>query len=75
MSEKKFAMLGAGFWASYQLAAWGEVPGARCVGVCDPDQPPDEPPDEYEYADGESCPHDDERNRTTSGSVRSSVSR
>ena len=38
MSEKKFAMLGAGFWASYQLAAWGEVPGARCVGVCDPDR-------------------------------------
>jgi D-apiose dehydrogenase len=38
MSELRFVMLGAGFWASYQLAAWHEVPGARCVGVCDPDR-------------------------------------
>jgi predicted dehydrogenase len=33
---KRFALLGAGFWSNYQLAAWGEVPGATCVVVCDP---------------------------------------
>jgi D-apiose dehydrogenase len=38
MNELKFMLLGAGFWADYQLAAWQEVPGARCVGVCDPDR-------------------------------------
>jgi D-apiose dehydrogenase len=31
----RFAMLGAGFWAKYQLAAWQEVPGVRCVAICD----------------------------------------
>lgn len=36
MRELKFAMIGAGFWSQYQLAAWGEVPGARCVAICDP---------------------------------------
>lgn len=35
---KKFVLLGAGFWAGYQLAAWHEHPGVRCVGVCDPDR-------------------------------------
>lgn len=35
MRELQFAMLGAGFWAQYQLSAWGEVPGARCVAICD----------------------------------------
>jgi predicted dehydrogenase len=30
-------VLGAGFWARYQLAAWGENRGAVCVAVCDPD--------------------------------------
>ena len=30
-------MLGAGFWARYQLAAWSEIPGAVCVAVVDPD--------------------------------------
>jgi D-apiose dehydrogenase len=34
----KFAVVGAGFWAGYQLAAWGEIPGVRCVAVCDPDR-------------------------------------
>jgi len=29
----RFAVFGAGFWAPYQLAAWGEVPGARCVAL------------------------------------------
>jgi predicted dehydrogenase len=28
-----FALLGAGYWARYQLAAWREVTGARCVAV------------------------------------------
>jgi predicted dehydrogenase len=36
MTERRFALFGAGFWASYQLAAWGECPGVRCVAVCDP---------------------------------------
>ncbi len=31
----RFAMIGAGFWARYQLSAWRELPGARCVAVCD----------------------------------------
>ncbi|GAB4467536.1 MAG: Gfo/Idh/MocA family oxidoreductase [Armatimonadaceae bacterium] len=38
MSESRFALLGAGFWARYQLAAWREVPGATCVAICDPDR-------------------------------------
>ncbi|MCA9157933.1 MAG: Gfo/Idh/MocA family oxidoreductase [Planctomycetales bacterium] len=36
MRELKFAMIGAGFWSQYQLAAWGEVSGARCIAICDP---------------------------------------
>lgn len=35
MKELKFAIMGAGFWARYQLAAWREVGGARCIAVCD----------------------------------------
>lgn len=38
MSDLRFAMLGAGFWARYQLAAWGEQEGVRCVAICDPDR-------------------------------------
>lgn len=38
MGDLSFAMIGAGFWAQYQLAAWQQVPGARCVAVCDQDQ-------------------------------------
>lgn len=34
----RFAVLGAGFWAGYQLAAWQELTGAECVAVCDPDR-------------------------------------
>lgn len=30
-----FAIIGAGFWSRFQLAAWRELPGARCVAVCD----------------------------------------
>ncbi|MBC8138640.1 MAG: Gfo/Idh/MocA family oxidoreductase [Fibrella sp.] len=34
---KRFVLFGAGFWARYQLAAWGEHGGAECVAVVDPD--------------------------------------
>ena len=33
MKELRFALFGTGFWARYQLAAWREVPGARCVAL------------------------------------------
>src|SRR5687767_14939505 len=33
MRELRFAIIGTGFWARYQLAAWGEVQGARCVAL------------------------------------------
>lgn len=33
MTELRFAAFGAGFWAPYQLAAWREVPGARCAAL------------------------------------------
>jgi len=29
----RFALLGAGFWSRFQLAAWGELPGVECVAV------------------------------------------
>ncbi len=34
---KNFAIIGAGFWAKYQLAAWGEIKDAKCVAICDVD--------------------------------------
>jgi predicted dehydrogenase len=33
MKELRFAIMGTGFWARYQLAAWREVSGARCVAL------------------------------------------
>jgi predicted dehydrogenase len=33
MKELRFAVLGAGFWSQFQIAAWGELPGARCVAI------------------------------------------
>jgi len=30
----RFAMVGAGFWAHYQLAGWREAGGSRCVAIC-----------------------------------------
>jgi predicted dehydrogenase len=33
MSELRFAVFGAGFWAPFQLAGWNEIGGARCVAV------------------------------------------
>jgi predicted dehydrogenase len=38
MEPLRFAVAGAGFWAHYQMAAWQEVPGVRCVAVCDRDR-------------------------------------
>jgi predicted dehydrogenase len=35
MHSLRFAMIGAGFWARFQLAAWQELEGARCVAICD----------------------------------------
>lgn len=33
MRTLKFAVFGAGFWSRFQLAAWRELPGARCVAI------------------------------------------
>jgi len=33
MKDLRFAIIGTGFWARYQLAAWGEVRGAKCVAL------------------------------------------
>lgn len=33
MGKLRFAMIGAGFWARYQLAGWYEAGGAECVAV------------------------------------------
>jgi len=32
-SQLRFALLGAGYWARYQLAAWQEVAGVKCVAI------------------------------------------
>lgn len=37
MTNTPFVLFGAGFWARYQLAAWGEQSGAMCAAVVDPD--------------------------------------
>jgi D-apiose dehydrogenase len=34
MNKLRFAVVGTGFWARYQLAAWRELPGAECVALC-----------------------------------------
>lgn len=33
MSELRFAIFGAGFWSAFQLAAWHELEGVRCVAI------------------------------------------
>jgi len=33
MRTLRFAMIGSGFWARYQLAGWCEAGGAECVGI------------------------------------------
>lgn len=32
-SDLRFAIFGAGFWSRFQLAAWQELTGARCVAI------------------------------------------
>ncbi len=39
MKKLRFALLGAGFWARYQLAGWRETEGVECVAICDPLRP------------------------------------
>ena len=34
MTDLRFAIVGTGFWSRYQLAAWRELAGARCVALC-----------------------------------------
>ena len=34
MKELRFAIIGTGFWAQYQLAGWRELEGVRCVALC-----------------------------------------
>jgi len=38
MPELKFAVVGAGFWGRFQIAAWHEVSGSRIVAICDRDR-------------------------------------
>lgn len=38
MKDLRFAVIGCGFWAQAQIAAWGELPGATLVAVCDRDR-------------------------------------
>jgi predicted dehydrogenase len=33
MPDLQFAVFGAGFWAPFQIAGWGEVKGAKCVAI------------------------------------------
>jgi predicted dehydrogenase len=33
MKPLRFALMGAGFWARYQLAAWRELPDVQCVAI------------------------------------------
>jgi predicted dehydrogenase len=37
MKPSKFAVIGAGFWARFQIPAWREVRGAELVALCDRD--------------------------------------
>ena len=33
MSDLRFGVFGAGFWAPFQMAGWNEVGGAKCVAI------------------------------------------
>jgi len=35
MTDLRFAVIGAGFWAPFQIGGWREVKGAKCVAICD----------------------------------------
>ncbi len=34
MANLRFAIIGAGFWSQFQLAAWRELDGVECVALC-----------------------------------------
>ncbi|MEW5979397.1 MAG: Gfo/Idh/MocA family oxidoreductase [Acidobacteriota bacterium] len=38
MRSLRFAMIGTGFWAQFQIGAWTEISDARLVAVCDRDR-------------------------------------
>jgi len=38
MQKLKLAILGCGFWADYQIAAWLETGKAEIIAVCDKDE-------------------------------------
>ena len=40
MSERelRIAVIGCGFWARFQVAAWRELPAVRITAVCDHDR-------------------------------------
>jgi predicted dehydrogenase len=33
MTDLRFGVFGAGFWAPYQIGGWQEVEGAECVAI------------------------------------------
>ncbi|MCI0417713.1 MAG: Gfo/Idh/MocA family oxidoreductase, partial [Acidobacteria bacterium] len=35
MNDLRFALVGAGFWARFQLAGWRQAGGGTCVAICD----------------------------------------
>ena len=37
MSPLRIAVIGCGFWSRFQIPAWHEVEGVKCVAVCDLD--------------------------------------
>lgn len=37
MNRLRFAIVGTGFWARFQLAAWQELPDVECIALCDRD--------------------------------------
>jgi len=37
MTPLRIAVIGCGFWSHFQIPAWHEVEGVRCVAVCDLD--------------------------------------
>ena len=34
MKRKRFALIGTGFWSTYQLSGWSEIDGVECVALC-----------------------------------------
>ncbi len=37
MRKLKFAVIGCGFWADFQISAWSEIDGVELIAVCDSD--------------------------------------